>query len=268
MFKDRKSILGTILFHGVILLIIVLFGFTTPLPLPSEEGILINFGTEETGAGDIELRFSETTAAEPAMPVMSDVTPDKETNLTQDYEEAPAIEKKEPEKTIHDKDAAPEESVRSDTKTEVQPPVEEPRKVDERALYKGRQNSDNTTEGEGITGGDSNQGNPFGSPESDNYSNISSQGTGGVNWSLDGRNPISLPKPEYKYQISGTVVVRIRVDQSGKVTSAEAGVKGSNTTDTRLLEAARLAALKARFDSNPGAPVVQQGTLTYHFILQ
>ena len=268
MFKDPKGISGTLLFHGVLLLVIAIFGFSTPLPLPAEQGILINFGTDETGTGELEPQFSELPDEQTAQPQETSVMPAEEGQLSQDFEEAPSIREKNPEKTIVKQDVTPKETVKENSKTDVKPTVEEPRKLDQRALYKGRKNSDSTSEGEGITEGEGNQGSITGSPDSDNHADILSQGTGGVTWSLEGRNPISLPKPEYKYQVSGTVVVRIRVDQSGKVTGAEAGVKGSNTTDTRLLEAAREAALKARFDSNPSAPAVQQGSLTYHFILQ
>lgn len=268
MSKDNKGILGTVLFHGTLLLVIAIFGFSTPLPLPTEEGILINFGTDETGTGELEPQFSKLPDEQTVQPEETSVMPAEEGQLSQDFEEAPYIKEKKPEKTIVKQDVTPKETVKENDKTDVKPVVEEPRKIDQRALYKGRKNSDNTSEGEGITEGKGNQGSITGSPDSDNYADILSQGTGGVTWSLEGRNPISLPKPEYKYQISGTVVVTITVDQSGKVTSAKPGGKGSDTADERLWIAAREAALKARFDSNPSAPAVQQGSLTYHFILQ
>ena len=50
--------------------------------------------------------------------------------------------------------------------------------------------------------------------------------------------------------------------------SAEPGVKGSNILDETLLEAARKAALKARFNSKSDAAYTQAGTITYHFVLQ
>jgi TonB family protein len=268
MFKDHRGILGTFVFHGALILAIVIFGFTTPLPLPAEEGILINFGTDETGSGIFEPQFSELPDEQTVQPEESANLPAEEGQLSQDFEEAPSLEVKKPEKTAVKQEVSPKETVKVSEQPDTKPTVEEPRKVDQRALYKGRKNTDNTSEGEGITEGEGNQGGITGSPDSENYADILSQGTGGVTWSLEGRNPISLPKPDYKYQLAGTVVVRIRVDQAGKVVSAEAGVKGSNTADTRLWEAAREAALKAKFDSNPSAPVVQQGTLTYHFILQ
>jgi outer membrane biosynthesis protein TonB len=49
--KHRKGFIGTIIVHGIILIMLLLFGFFTPLPLPGEEGILVNLGNENFGQG-------------------------------------------------------------------------------------------------------------------------------------------------------------------------------------------------------------------------
>ena len=64
---------------------------------------------------------------------------------------------------------------------------------------------------------------------------------------------------------TGTVVVTIEVDASGKVISAKAGAKGTNTYDTELWNAAVAAAKKARFNGISGS-TVQTGTITYNFV--
>jgi colicin import membrane protein len=270
MFKKTRGILGTFFFHGAILTVVVIFGFSTPLPLPDEEGIIVNFGTDEFGIGDFEPSGNEIPEEETvSLPETRPLSTPEEANLSQDFEDAPVIEESQPEDaTVPEDQVTPDEEEKLvEEQEEVVVPEEEVREVDERALFR-NQDANNTSESEGITEGTGNQGNPTGSPESNNHLNVLSGGEG-VPWSLDGRAPEgSLPIPEYNEQVEGTVVVRIKVDRDGKVTSAEAGVKGSNTTDRRLLEAARAAALKARFNSKPGAPLVQQGTLTYIFILQ
>ena len=43
-----------ITFHVIVLLLLIFLGFFTPLPLPGEEGILVNFGNSENGLGDRE----------------------------------------------------------------------------------------------------------------------------------------------------------------------------------------------------------------------
>jgi TonB family protein len=79
----------------------------------------------------------------------------------------------------------------------------------------------------------------------------------------------SLTKPEYNINDYGTVVVQITVNKDGAVVTAVPGAKGSTTMDSRLLEAAKKAALTARFNkvTAPEAPVYQRGSITYHFKL-
>ena len=110
-----------------------------------------------------------------------------------------------------------------------------------------------------------NQGNPFGNPNSSNLSGLGKchQGSG---WRLSGRSITgSLPKPVSSNNVTGTVVVTIEVDASGKVISAKAGAKGTNTYDTELWNAAVTAAKKTRFNGISGS-TVQTGTITYNFV--
>jgi colicin import membrane protein len=265
-----NGVIGTILFHGAMILIIALFGFSTPLPLPEEQGILINFGTDESGFGDIEPAYTDLPSEEAVAPQQEEqvTEQDKGEIITQDFEESAALKE---EKTPVEKKTEPKETVKEETVTkpteETTQQVVEERKVNERALYKGKNTETTSTGGEGITEGDGNQGSITGSPDSDNYSQGLSQGSG-VTFSLEGRNPLYLPKPRYDYQVEGKVVVEIRVDRNGNVTYARAGVKGSTTNDENLTKAAREAALKAKFDSKSDAAFTQTGTITYHFILQ
>jgi TonB family protein len=265
-----NGIIGTIIFHGAMILIIILFGFTTPLPLPQEQGILINFGTEDFGLGDIEPAYTDFTENQETVPQQEEEASklDDEGILTQDFEETAVIKE---EKVITEKKTETKEIIKetvTEPKEETTQPVVEEKKVNERALYKGRNTETTSTGGEGITEGNGNQGSITGSPDSDNYSSGLSQGSGGVEYSMAGRNPLYLPKPKYEYQVEGKVVVEIRVDRTGNVTYARAGVKGSTTNDENLIKAAQEAALKARFDSKSDAAFTQTGTITYHFILQ
>ena len=63
------------------------------------------------------------------------------------------------------------------------------------------------------------------------------------------------------------MVVQVTVDKYGKVTKAEAGVRGSTSLDPGLLNAAKTAALSARFNEDKNAPAFQTGTITYKFVL-
>ena len=56
MFEDKNrfyGIIGTISFHVILLLIFIFCGFTTPLPLPEEQGVEVNLGNSEEGMGEI-----------------------------------------------------------------------------------------------------------------------------------------------------------------------------------------------------------------------
>jgi TonB family protein len=78
-----------------------------------------------------------------------------------------------------------------------------------------------------------------------------------------------LPLPEYNVSnVGGTVVVWIRVDQYGTVTNADVLLTGTTVQNSTLWEAARKAALKAKFNVSSAAPVVQEGTITYEFRLK
>ncbi|MCF0176049.1 MAG: hypothetical protein HUJ94_04360 [Bacteroidales bacterium] len=91
--------------------------------------------------------------------------------------------------------------------------------------------------------------------------------TGEPNAHLQGREVVkgSLTKPSYDSQSEGIVVVAIKVDQYGNVKEATAGVNGTTVTDKVLWNAARSAALKAKFIQKTDAPAVQEGTITYIF---
>jgi len=99
MARSKRGIAGTIVFHTGLLAFAILFGFATPLPLPEEEGILINFGTDDFGAGDEEPMYSEV-PEESTPPPQEAVTPTESTEeiISQDFEEAPVVAEKPQEK--------------------------------------------------------------------------------------------------------------------------------------------------------------------------
>jgi len=76
----------------------------------------------------------------------------------------------------------------------------------------------------------------------------------------------ALPKPAYTADASGKVVVEVTVDASGKVVKAAFRAMGSTTNNAELVEAARRAALKARFAESEA--LMQTGTITYIFKMQ
>lgn len=109
---NRKGLIGTIIYHLILLLVLVFMGLTRPEPPPGEEGILVNFGTDDTGLGELEpsggseqieepdLPVSEAMEeqleeAAPPLPARTEPEPVRE-DLTQDVEEVQVKEDPEP----------------------------------------------------------------------------------------------------------------------------------------------------------------------------
>jgi len=245
---NKSSLLVTILFHGIVIVLLLLLGLHTPLPLPGEKGILVNFGTTDDGSGNIE-------PSQQVQQVKANPQNNEETNMTQDFEEAVAI------KTNQNKKTKQTEPVNNQTtqNQEVQ------RTVNTNALFPGNQNTNSNSEGEGN--GIGNQGNPDGDPNA--LSHHGSPEGGGNSYSLGGRGlKGGLPRPSYPGNEQGKVVVEIFVDRYGNVIKANAGIKGSTILSKPYLDAAYNAAIKAKFDAKPDAPELQRGTITYKFSLQ
>jgi len=264
---------------------LIVLGFSAPPPAESEEGILVNFGTDETGLGMIEPSPppSREEASAP-LPTAPQVTSDDVPLLTQDTEDAPEVKKVDPEaekkrleqiETEKRRSAELEaERIRKEQEEIERKRIEaeQKRQADimsrTRDALAGSKNAGTISTGEGVAGGAGNQGSPTGSVDSKNRGEGSGLGDKGISYDLGGRGYQRLPLPEYNYQGEGRVVVEVSVDRSGKVTQAVPGIKGSNTLDEYLLKVAKEAALKAQFDANPNAPFIQKGTITYNFILK
>ena len=204
------------------------------------EGLLIDFGTTETGLGDRDLSATDVqappqqAAAEASRQQVEYVTSERET----------------PGQTPQRSDA--------------QQPAEQPRTVNRRALFPGR-TAGSTSTSEGPAAGEGNAGDLSGAPEG------SHDGTGqsdsGIAYDLSGRSVVGkLPKPSYPGNESGKVVVDVTVDASGRVTYASYRAQGSTTNSKRLVDAAVEAARKARFSSSES--LMQTGTITYVFTLE
>jgi len=284
--EKRKALLGTSILHGIVLILFLLVGFSVPVPPPTEQGILVNFGTDETGSGLIEPSppAVEQDASPPPARVENTTPANEKALLTQDDEEAPEVKKVDPaaEKRRLEKieaDRRIREQMEAERKKREEEELERKRIEAEQKrvadimnrtknALAGSKNAGTSSTSEGVAGGPGNQGATTGSVDSKVRGDGSGTGDKGISYDLQGRGYQSLPKPKYDYQGEGIVVVEVSVDKSGKVIQAVPGVKGSTTLDEYLLRVAKEAAMAARFDPKTDAPVVQKGTITYHFILR
>ncbi len=296
--KNWKGIIGTVLFH-VFLFLILYFSYFDPAEpvFPDPEGITVNFGDDETGQSQDEPAQTSSAQEEVSQPVTeeAEVGPDADADvptvtseivpnqvITQETEDAPAMEKQklkeEKERKLKEEadrktkeiaEAIKKEAERQKLETErirkdaEQKQIEASNKRAKNVFGSGKTSSST----QGTTDGDGNQGKPSGDPNADNYNNGKGAGNG-VDWSLDGRSAISVPRPSSGIQEEGKVVVEIIVDKAGNVVDARGGLIGSTTTDSRLVKLATEAASKAKFNVSPNSPERQKGKITYIFELK
>jgi outer membrane biosynthesis protein TonB len=280
-----KGLAGTIIIHLALLLLFVFFAFTVPAPPEMEEGILVNFGTDETGLGMVEPSppaVQEETSPPP--PSSTEVKVKEEALLTQNTEEAPEVKKVDPEA-----EKKKLEKIEADKKRREELDAEKIKKAQEEAERKKieaeqkRQadimnrtknalaNSKNTgtnSTGEGVAGGPGNQGVQTGSVDSKVRGPGGGLGDKGISYDLGGRKSQNLPEPKYNYNEEGRVVVEVSVNPQGKVVQAVPGIKGSTTLVEYFLKVAKDAAMEATFEAKQDAPAIQKGTITYNFKLK
>jgi len=263
-----KGILGTTLIHVVLFAFLILVSFSVPPPPEMEEGILVNFGTDETGLGMIEPSppaVQEETS--PPLPSNAAVKTEEDPLLTQNTEEAPEVKKVDKVQLETERIRKVQEEIERKRVAEEQQRQSDIMNRTKNALANSK-NAGTNSAGEGIAGGPGNQGITSGSVDSKVRGEGSGLGDKGISYDLQGRGFQALPPPKYDYQGEGRVVVEVSVDRVGKVIQAVPGTKGSTTLDEYLLKVAKEAALEARFETKPDAPVIQKGTITYNFILK
>ena len=226
----------------------------------SGEGILINFGNVDEAAPGGDLAMNDQTA-DAARAARQAASSNPQEYLTSDDGVTVAPQ------TTQRPQARPDQPDASNPNNQTaKQPVEQPRQVNQQALFPGRtEGSTSTSDGTGAGAG--NQGNPAGSP--DGAYDGTGTGNSGNSASLTGRSLVgSLPRPEYNAREQGRVVIEIVVDQQGRVTSAAYRSVGSTTQNSVLVAAAIRAAQQARFNVDEDAPLSQRGTITYNFRMQ
>lgn len=309
---SRDGVIGTTIFHALLLLFFVFMGMTAAWTPPEEEGVLINFGTADYGWGEVqphtnpepavaeaqpaEAEPEESTPppAEPAKQIPKPVVDNKV--VTTDDPEAPALPEKErvkkadpkktetkkptkketkptpkpkpkPKPTPKPKKDTPKKDDSKSTQTTPTPPKKEEPKIDENALFKGGKTS-STSQGN-TPGKSGDMGSNMGDVDISTNKGNESHGPGkdGVGYSLSGRKLLGINVNDNSQEV-GTVVVRIKVNRQGQVIDAQYMSAGSTTTSTALRSKAIAAAKKAKFNAEPNAQQIQQGTITFRFKVQ
>lgn len=285
--NEKKSFIFTTIGFSLLLLLLYFLTTTSAIELPELEGgggggeIAVNFGTSDFGSGDNFESIENVTS----MPKAEATAPSKDELLVSENEEAPAlVETKKPVDKI--------------TKAEVSKPVikevPKPSKSTTDALSnllngnsksgdgtdnqngnKGKSNGSlnatgyNGGGGSGTgSGGGNGSGQGIGSGSGYGSGSGSGSGNGNGNYQLGNRKALNKPQPNYVCDEQGIVVVQVSVDKSGKVISADAGIRGTTNAAKCLLEQAKLAAMNTKWNSDTEAPEKQVGKIIYSFKLR
>lgn len=136
--------------------------------------------------------------------------------------------------------------------------------------------------GQGNTRPGGNQGDPNGSMNGGNGTGGSGGGTGGGNGTgsgqgsgsgssiggnhtLTGRSMLNKPALVNASTATGTIKIRVAVDKSGNVLSADYTSQGSTTTDTYLVNLSINAAKKIKFSPSSTSADEQFGVVTFNY---
>ncbi len=265
--QRTKAIISTSVLHIVLFLLCYFFYIKVQIPIEEIEtgGVVINYGTSETGMGN-----DYTSTAEPAIgenisdePIVDPNRPNSPVNtsssadrdvLTQNTEDAPVVNDKNP--------------TTSNNSTNNSTTTNEPAKpsVDQRALFKGKKNN-GTGGGDGTGTTPGNQGSPDGDPNSKSYTGTGSGGNG-VALNLSGRKFINSPRIQDDGQTAGRITVDISVDKTGTIVTAKAGGRGTTISNANLWEKCEKAVLGCKLNAISSGPEIQAGSVIFTFVLE
>lgn len=211
-----------------------------------EEGLMVSFGETTEGSGMTETPTPTETsqASVPSPPAKQELMTQTDNSLTIAEQKQKVKERREQENLARQQRDAARRA--GEQKKREQGAIDKANSMN--GLF-----GNNNSSGSGTGTGETKQGNPAGHGSS-----------GGNSWSLNGRSLSGrLVKPSYNQDVEGKVTVNIRVDASGRVSSASIG-SPTTISDSETRNAAISAAKSTRFSSGKG---VSSGTISYNFNL-
>ena len=298
---NRRGLIATILYHALLLVLLIFAGLTFPDPPPEEEGILVNFGTDDFGLGDFEPMGDDQQAgdpdqevaqyqeaveevSEPVQETREAYTPPEPVDVdqTQDVEETRVREQPSPEELQRQRQQELERQRQAELERQrlEQERIERERREEQERIERerqqqaerlnnlgrdafGNQGVGETEGGEGITQGQGNQGDPNGTPDSDNYNTGGGLGDG-ISFGGLGSRQGNIPKPNVSgCEVTQKIEIRvdIQVDREGRVVNASVGQ--ATYQDQCLWETVVAAAKRSRFSVDQNANYRQTGWIKY-----
>ncbi len=293
--KDSARITALI---AVILILLIFIIGPKYLDPPEEYGIAVNFGTSAVGSGQVQPKEpvrsqppkvqeqpkvqEEEPKVEETPPAASTPQESTEEVLTADNAEAIAM-KKQKEKERKEAEAIAEKveaervaKEKAEAERIAKEKAEAERLEKERKEQKAKRDAvdgllggiknskgtDSGSEGDDNQAGD--KGPLNGDPYAPSYFGDPGTGGGGVGYGLNGRGKPDFKRFQQDCNEYGMVVVKIEVNQQGKVIKAEPGAKGT-IGDICLYEAAKKTALSHKWKPNSKAPPRQIGFVSINF---
>jgi protein TonB len=270
---QRKSLSLTLLLMALLVWMLFFFGLTYWDP-PMESGVTIRFG--EVALADPAAEASATPELEENTAVEQSSTDDdqpvsdrEEVLLADELSEAPITAAPEKKPTQQQTSAAPpQEKPKTLPKPEPKPDAAT-QAVLNRMLQGANTPANASTKSTSASGnaqGQGQQGSLTGDPYAPSFYGGGS-GVDGIGFGLSGRKLLSKSPVVQSCEQQGRVVVRIVVNQQGKVLSAQPGAQGTTNTDPCLMTPAQKTALSFVWAPDPKAPEQQVGFVVVDFRL-
>jgi outer membrane biosynthesis protein TonB len=277
----------SIIIHILLVVLLFINFMHPPDPPPGQAGILVSFGEPNIGQGDEVSAppLESPEEQEPEKAEEDEVTdppveePEVTENEVSEAEKRAAAEKKlledknSRERALQkQKDAEKKKKADADAKKKAQADAkrkadaERKRKAAEEAKRKADAEAKRKADaekfkgeiggmfgqdgdGKGETGKPGNQGDPNGDPNASNLEGIST-GSGDIGGNLGGRGVLYKPVIKDKSQKTGNVMLKVCVDENGRVVSAVYTQGGSTTSDPDLKRTAIAGAKKYKFEKS------------------
>ncbi len=238
----RTSVIITILFHILLIILFLFIGLKQPNPLPKDETIELSF--EDAGGLAGGATTAQPTTSQPP-PTPAEPTPTTTEEVATDAESEVAI---------------PKPAKPTPPKPKPEPAKPEPRKPDPNSLF-ARSSSPSNSTAPAQSGG----GPPSSTPGDGGSGTFKGKAFEGR---LAGRGLMRGPNIGEKPTEAGKVALDIFVDRTGKVTHVSMNLDRSTTTSQVLYNLAKKAALECTFSPKPDGPAEQKGDMTFIFILE
>ncbi len=283
----------------VIHLLLLLVFFLSSMAIPNKEpdkitGIIVNFGDAKTGTKvtnpnatskqETKTVVNETSSSSASSAASKPIIDEKIEEVkakeqfslsTEDKKKKDKSKKEDKKKSSDTKsENKKDNSKKENTKSTTEKQKEQTPKQPDRLFTKKENKSDNTKVSEGNERNNfTDKGNnteDTASQDSEEYSNqyASELSSKGITANLRGRVLKYIPDVKKRFQTNGKVVIKIKVDQSGKVIQVDQDISKSTTNDPSLVKIALDTATKALFNQDFNASIRQNGSITFEFKVQ